>query len=177
MPAALSPDNTTRYYLTYHVQEADHTMMVRTSADVSDGTASENIAAFIEAMDPVLKASNFVKLERSEEGSSVRVPATWSGPSTWGSGEGDPDDQALFFSYTGKDVAGHKSRVDIFGRERASGEPWRIAATGESYIDDALAALRTTDAVFNTIGGDGAIWNNYENLSVSQHWVKKRRTG
>lgn len=173
--AALDPANTPRAYVTYLVAEAEHTMMVRCSADTSDGTLSEDIGAFIEAMAPLLYNSLFVKFERSDEGSNVRVPATWTGPTEWGGSSADPDEAPMFFSFTGKDVAGHKSRVDIFGRGRAVGDGWRIFAADDSSIAAALVALRTTDAVFNTISGAGALWNDYANKSVAQHWVQERR--
>lgn len=172
---ALPPESTARAYITYQVADAVHTMMVRVSSDTSDGTISEDVGTFLEAMTPLLYGSLFVKFERSDEGSNVRVPASWSGPTEWGGGSGDPDEAPFFFSFTGKDVAGHKSRVELFGRGRAAGDNWRIFEVDDSSIADALAALRTTDAVFNTIGGVGAIWNSYANKSVAQHWVKELR--
>jgi hypothetical protein len=173
--AALEPFNTARAYVTYTVAEAEHTMMVRTTEDTSDGTLSEDIGAFIEAVEPLLYNSQFVKFERSDEGSNVRVPAVWSGPTEWGGSSGDPDEAPMFFSFTGKDVAGHKARVDIFGRGRAVGDGWRIFAVDDSSIANAITALQTTDAVFNSIGGAGVLWNAYANKSVAQHWVQERR--
>jgi len=174
MPAALSPDNTPRAFITYAVANQNHTMMVRVSADETDGNIAENVGAFLEAMSPIVRGSTFVKFERADAGSSVRVPATWSGPTTWGGSPGEEEDAPFFYSFTGKDVAGHKVRVDLFGRERGEGDGWRLPGT-QTNIADALDALRTTDAVFNTISGAGAIWNEYANMSVAQHWVKVLR--
>jgi hypothetical protein len=150
-------------------------MMVRVSSDTSDGDISEAVGAFIDAIGGALFASVFVKFERSDEGSNVRVPATWSGPTTWGTGAGDPDDAPYFLSFTGKDVAGHKARVDIFGRGVVEGLGWRVNAADDAGVADALEALATPDAVFNSIGGAGVIWNQYANRSVAQHWVKMLR--
>jgi hypothetical protein len=133
------------------------------------------MSAFITALSPLLFASLFVRFERCAIGSNVRVPADWSGTTEWGATDGDPDEAPFFFSFTGKDVSGHKSRVEMFGRGRGVGDSWRIAEVDDTSIADALTELRTSDAIWNTIGDVGAIWNSYANKSVSQHWVKEVR--
>lgn len=151
-------------------------MMVRCGSDVSDGTLSEDISTFIEAMAPLLASSVFVKFERSAEGSNVRLPASWGGITEWGSGGTTDDQQApLFYSFTGKDGAGVRFRLEIFGRNTGPNVNWRLAAVDDDSVAAAITAMQTTDDLFNTVGGGQPIYNSYANESVSQHWVGQAR--
>lgn len=172
---ALPPESTARAFFVYHTVGEDHTIMGRCDGSMSDADVSSHFSAFVDAMDPLLFAATFVKMERSDLGSNVRVPAVYTGTTEWGSGVGDPDEVPFFFSFTGKSADGHKARVEIFSRGRASGDAWRIAEVDDSAIADALTELRTTAAFWNSISDVGVIWNSYANKSVSQHWVKNAR--
>jgi hypothetical protein len=173
--APLDPANTARAYLTYLTAGQNHTLTVRLDGAMSDADASTHISAFIDAMSPLLFHSVFVRFERSAMGSNVRIPAVWTGTTEWGGAEADPDEAPFFFSFTGKDFDGRAVRVELFGRGRASGDSWRLSEVDDTSVADALAELRTSDAIWNTISDSGAIWNSYANKSVSQHWVKEVR--
>lgn len=150
-------------------------MSARCDGAMSDADVSSHFSAFIDAIAPLLYHGLFVKLERSAVGSNVRVPAVYTGTAEWGITEADPDEAPFFWSFTGKDVGGHKVRVEMFGRGRAAGDNWRLAAVDDSSVQDVLDELNTSAAFWNTIGDVGAIWNTYANKSVSQHWVKELR--
>lgn len=173
--AALPPESTARAFWVYHTVGQDHTISARCDGALTDAEVSSHFSAFIDAMAPLLFAGLFVKMERSDLGSNVRVPAVYTGTTEWGISEGDPDEAPFFFSFTGKSADGHKVRAEIFGRGRSSGDNWRISEVDDSSIADALTELRTSSAFWNTISDVGAIWNSYANKSVAQHWVKELR--
>jgi hypothetical protein len=173
--APIDPTNTARAFFSYEVADAIHTIQARCDGAMSDADVSTHFSTFVNAMSGLLYGSSFVKLERSALGSNVRVPADYTGDTEWGTGTGDPDEAPFFFSFTGKDTLGHKVRVELFGRGRAAGDNWRILASDDSAISDALDELRTSSAFWNTIDDVGAIWNSYANKSVAQHWVKQLR--
>lgn len=174
MPTALDPSNTARAFMTYQVNGAVHTMMVRVGDTVSDGTISEAVGALLDAMDSLLYGSLFVKFERSAPGSNIRLPATWSGPTEWGDGEADQNAPTAW-SFTGKGTSGHKFALQIFGRSTEQNNNWRLAAADDSAIAAALAALETTEDVFNNINGDAPIYNQYANQSMNAYWQRKAR--
>ena len=174
--APLPPDNTARAFVTYQVDGRTHTLCARLDGAMSDGDASENISDFLSAMSPLVGATVFVKFERSDLGSNVRVPAVWGGITTWGSGgSGDDETAPLFWSFTGKSADGRAARVELFGRNIPPDENWRLPRSADTSVDAALAALETTDAIFNSISDVGVIWNQYANESISQHWVGQAR--
>ena len=174
--APLDPANTPRAYLTYRVAGQEHTMMVRyDAAAASTAVVATEITNFINAMDPLLFSSTFVRFEISAEGSNVRIPATWSGPTEWGGTPADPDDAPYFFSFTGKDTTGRRFRLEIFGRGTGAGLPWRVSTADDTSIQAAVAVLETEEAVFLSIAGNTPIYNQYANRSVSQHWVGEVR--
>lgn len=172
---ALPPENTARVFWTYNTVFENHTLMARCDGAMTDADVSTHISAFLDAMVPLLYHGLFVKMERSDIGSNVRVPAVYTGTTEWGSGDGDPDEAPFFFSFTGKSADGHKARVEMFGRGRAQGDNWRISEADDSAVSDALAELRTSSAIWNSISDVGVIWNSYANKSVAQHWVKQLR--
>lgn len=172
--AALPPDNTKRFFLTYNVNGRNHTMMVRADGTVGDGSASEEIGAFIEAMEPKLYSTTFVKFEHSAEGSSVRLPSVWSGPTEWGSGASTPNAPSAW-SFTGKDIAGHKFTLQLFGRSSAPTDDWRLSVADDSSIGAAVAALETEEAIFLTINNATPIFNQYANQSMNAYWQRKAR--
>lgn len=174
--APLPESNTDRAFLTYRVAGQDHTLMARYDAD--SATISEVIDGmndFISAMSALVYNSLFVRFEISAEGSNVRVPATWTGLTEWGGSDADPDEAPLFWSYTGKSLDGRRFRAELFGRGRAQGDNWRIAAADDSAVAAAIAAINTESAVWLTISGGTPIVNSYANKSVAQHWVKELR--
>jgi len=174
MPIALPPDNTPRAFITYQVNGRNHTMMVRLGDSISDGTISEDVSAFLTAMDPLLYATVFVKFERSAEGSNVRLPADWSGITEWGDGDAEQNAPTAW-SFTGKDFEGHKFALQLFGRATEQSNNWRVFAADDSSVTAALAALETTDEVFLTINQAGPIYNQYANQSMNAYWQRQAR--
>src|SRR4029450_3420072 len=172
---ALPPESTARAFFVYQTASQVHTMSARCDGSMTDAEVSAHFSAFIDAMAPLLYHGLFVKLERSDLRSNAMIPATSPRTPEWGIPGADPDEALFFWSFTGKDVAGHKVRVEMFGRGRATGDNWPLSEADDSSVADALAELRTSDAFWNTIGDVGAIWNSYANKSVAQHWVKELR--
>src|SRR4029450_4939611 len=127
---ALPPESTARAFFVYQTASQVHTMSARCDGSMTDAEVSAHFSAFIDAMAPLLYHGLFVKLERSDLGSNVRIPATYTGTTEWGITEADPDEAPFFWSFTGKDVAGHKVRVEMFGRGGATGDNWRLFGAG-----------------------------------------------
>lgn len=174
--APLPESNTARAFLTYQTQGRNHTLMARIDGAMSDGDVSEEMSAFIDALAPLLAASTFVKFERASLGSNIRTPATWSGLTSWGTGGSGDDEQApLFYSFTGKSADGRRARVEMFGRNTAPNENWRVTTGANADIAAAVAVLEGPEAVWNSISDLGVFWNQYANQSISQHWVGEAR--
>jgi len=141
----------------------------------SAAVAAAQIDDFLLAMGGAVAHSTFVRYEVSAVGSNVRVAQPWPGALEWGSGVPDDDEAPFFWSFTGKDVTGRRFRLELFGRGRIAGDSWRLNAVDDSNIAAAIAVLETEEAVFLTIAGNGPIFNQYANKSVSQHWVQELR--
>lgn len=174
--APLNPNNTARAFLTYNVVGHDHTMMARydpASADLA--TVIEQMSAFLDAIDPMVYPSTFVRFETSAEGSNVRVPQTWTGITSWGAGTPDPDEAPFFYSFTGKDPVGRRFRIEVFGAPGTQGAPWRYPAGALTGVDAAIAVLETEEAVFLSITGSTPFFNQYANRKASDHWVDELR--
>ena len=173
--APLSPDNTVRWFLKYNVNNHIHTVTVRSDATVDPGTFAEEMGTFIEAIEPALYSTQFVALERSGVGSSVRVPVGWSGPMEWGTDSGNEKDAPQFISFTGKSVDGRRFRLEMFGRIGEANANFRVLEIDSTVVANALLALETTEPMFLTISNAGPIFNRYMNQSISQHWIGELR--
>jgi len=173
--AALNPNNTQRFYLTYNVDTYNHTLCARSDAGVTAADASTGIGGFLTAMSTQVGHSVFVKFEVSTVGSNVRNPVTWSGPTSWGGSGSDAAAGPRFWSFTGKDVEGHKVRVDLFGRTTNDFPDYRLPAATYPIIQAAIDALNTSIPIFLTINSAGPTWNGYANQAYSQHWIKQAR--
>lgn len=172
---SLPANNTDRAFVTYTADTATHTLMVRVNGAASDGDLSEEIGGVLDTIGDELSLCTFVKFERAAEGSDIRVPAVWSGPATWGSGDPEANKIAWFWSFTGKDSAGHKTRVDFFGRHLAANDDYRVAAAANVHIADTIAAMNDAANSFYSIAFNTPFWNQYANESYSQHWVGEAR--
>lgn len=173
--APLPEDNTERYFLFYTVSGHTHSLTIRCEDGTSAATISEEVSAFLEAAEPMLYSTQFVKLEMSANGSNVRVPATWSGVTEWGTGAGPERNAPQFVSFTGKSVDGRRFRVELFGRIGEASDNWRIYAVDNTAVEESIAALATVEPVFLTISGAAPFLNAYANQSIAQHWVGELR--
>lgn len=174
--APLPESSTARAFLSYSVNGDNHTMMVRIDPSMTNDEVSASISAFLTAMAPTVNASLFVKFERSVEGSNVRVPATWTGLTEWGTNGFDTTKTPRFWSFTGKDVSGRRFRLELFGRAGADNDNYRIFAADDTAIEAAIDALETEEPAFLTIGNSSPIYNQYANQSYSQHWIGVSRS-
>jgi hypothetical protein len=171
----LDPTNTARAFVTYNADTVTHTLMVRINELADDADLSTQIGAVLDTIGDELSLCTFVKFERTAIGSNIRLPAVWTGPTTWGSGDPETDQQANFWSFTGKDSDGHKARVDFFGRHLAPNDDYRLQAADNVHIANTVSALTDASDSFFTIGLGTPIWNSYGNMSFAQHWVKQAR--
>lgn len=172
--AALPPSNTPRYFMTYNVNGRNHTMGMRADSTVDDAAASTAMGGLLDALEPLLYSSTFVKFEKSAEGSNVRVPAVWTGPTEWGTGTSTPNAPSAF-SFTGKDIEGHKFAVQVFGRNQAPNDDWRVPAVDDSAISDALEQLNDSTFTWLTINNMSPILNAYANQSMNAYWQRNAR--
>lgn len=173
--APLPPDSTDRYFFTYHVNGHDHTMQMRVADVVTDAEASASFSDLVNAMAGSLYASLFVRLERSFAGSNVRVPATYSGDTEWGTGESIANNPSAF-SFTGKSSDGRRFAVQLFGRNLAPEDDWRTSAVDSSSVSDALEILNNDTNMWRTISGLSPILNAYANQSMNAYWQRQART-
>lgn len=172
---ALPPDSTPRAYLDYQVGGHVHTLLVRTVEGATDAEVSDDIEEVIEAVQPLLLATVFVAFRRAAEGSNVSLPATWGGSTNWGTGTAEESQTADFYSFTGRDVTGHKVRYDFFGRSVPVNDDYRIPAGDDTSVAATIAAIQSTEAAFLTIGGRTPLVNGYANMGVSGYWQRQLR--
>lgn len=173
---ALPASNTRRYFLDYTINGVLHHLMMRTGDTKSESQASDVLDGLLTILASDLNEFEVQSLRRAENGSDVTNPVTWSGASSYGSGNANDNiGRVLSASFTGKDVTGHKIKFFIFGTKNLSTGDYRVQRSESSVIADALDYLATLNGFFITIAGEPPVWNQYVNQDVNDHWEKKLR--
>lgn len=174
---ALAPSNTPRWWLDYTANGDSHSMLMRAT---SDKTAAQVSTVFSDLLG-LFTADNIYGitpsgLRHAAEGSDVSLPATYTGGTSFGSGSAiDTDLRAKTFSFTGRDDAGHKVRLFVFGAKSGANGNYRIDR-GENFIMDSIEDYLTAlNGFFNTISGGHPIWNLYANTGWNDHWIRRAR--
>lgn len=177
---AHAPDLTERYYVQYTIGGRRHTMTFRYNGAGSapDAPFIAGVTAFLNSLRTKLfNGWTITGASFSAAGSSVRLPAT--PPTILPGGEALlPGFQANYLTFVGKDAAGTPARVLVFGTTispsgGAEGNDFRVNATEDIVISDAISALVTLSPV--SVAGAAVLWNPYANLGVHAHWQKKSR--
>lgn len=175
--APLPPESTRRYYLTYVVDTKEHTMVMRTEDTVDEVQATAALDAFISAFAGELQGISITKLEVSNSGSNVRLPAAWGGAASYGNGFSNVVNAPRFFSVTGKSGEGRDFRVEVFGAASTVDNNYRYTDAELSIVSDVIAALEADPQVWLTISGNKPIYNSYLNVAYSAYWQRQLRSG
>lgn len=153
-------------------------MGVRTADGMTPAAVSDFFRVFLQIHDGMLLQTAVLGLEYSLKGSNVRLPATYSGLSSFGGGSQDNNDRrARFISYTGRSADGHKVRLFLFGPSDISQGDYRVSAPESAIIAAAVTNLNAATDHFLTISSMQASWHAYANVGFHDHWIKEYRKG
>lgn len=172
----LPESNTERYWLIYDVDGNTHKMQQRCPNNHPTASVVSAFDQLLAALSTNLWQIDIIGLERAIQGSDVRNPVTWTGPTSYGLGAPADITQAATYSFVGRSNDGRKNRVFVFGAKVVGQDDYRYGAAESSPIAAALAVLNGLPNGFLTISGLKPIFKAYANLNVNQHWVKKLRT-
>lgn len=173
----LPPTNTERWWLDYTVNGDAHSMLMRTVLGIDPAVVSDGYADFLEAMGVgALYGINVTGLRRAVIGSDVTLPQLYTGSTPIGSGTGVAgDDRAKVFSFTGRDVSGHKARVFVYGAKVSADGDYRFDLSENADVIAGLTQLKATVDMFLSINGLPVVWNDYVNIGYNDHWIKQAR--
>jgi hypothetical protein len=144
---------------------------------VDSNEASTLFGGFLTAIESQLALITIVELAISFEGSNVRIPQVWAGAPTYGSGAMQAIDRPGQMNFVGRDAAGHRVRVGMYGLANLYDVNWRINASENAFVGDALTALTASASFFLTVLGNVPIWKLYANIGINDHWLKIVRRG
>jgi hypothetical protein len=174
---ALPPDNTPRWWLDYVANGDSHSMLMRAAAGKTAAEVSTVFSDFLGLFTTDnLFGITVTGLRHANEGSDVSLPETYTGTTAFGSGTAvDTDNRAKTFSFTGRDIFGHKVRLYVYGAKSGANGNYRIDR-GESFIMDSVEDyLNALDGFWETINGSHPIWNLYANTGFNDHWIRRAR--
>lgn len=173
--APLPQSNTQRWYYTYQNAFNEHVMIVRgdTTATIEDADAL--IGNMLSGIGGLFVESVITGVEHSAQGSNLRFPVVSERTSdTFGTGVGTIEQDSSQLTFVGRTIGGRRTRFTIFGYSGAS-SAWRVTSAENSAIG-AVANLFSADGPV-PVGIDlfPAVWHQYANVNVNDHWVKEAR--
>lgn len=173
--AALPQSNTARFLLDYADANNSHTMEMRCADGVGAVDAEVAFNGVLTAVEDRLSLINIIGLRHIVKGSNISVPVAWGGPTTYGAGAQTPINAPCFFSAVGKDTAGRRARVYIYGIVGLNDASYRLEP-GESGLPDALLTALTADpTVWLSISGLVPYWHRYINTGLNSYYQRKAR--
>lgn len=174
---ALPASNTPRWWLDYTVNGDTHSLQMRLPTGGTDADAEAVFSDLLALMDTnAFYLWNILGMRSAAVGTDVSLPATYGGPTAAGSGSStDGDFRAHTYSLTGRDAAGHKIKVTLFGAKLQANGDYRIQNGENASTDVLIDYFAALDMKFVTINALQPIWNNYVNTGWNDHWIKSRR--
>lgn len=175
--AALNPNNTERWYLTYQQGTLEHTITMRTRDGITLATVQAAFDAFMTACNPLLWLSTTTQLNRSLKGTNVRLPQDL-GPlaGTYGTVVPNSRDAVFGLAFPGRSVLGHKARVYPIGVKLQGDNNFVYTAAEVAGVSAAITALNAGDTNFWVgIDGEAVNWYPYATSKMNDHYVNKAR--
>lgn len=174
--APLPVNNTGCLFVDYSVAGENHTLLGR----YSDGNGPIDTAGaldeFLTALGTSMYEMTILGARHRPAGSTITVPFTWTGESTYGSDGGDHANTAWYMDFVGRSPGGRRVRLAIFGSknfEDSVDHDYRLPATGA--LADALAVLVSASGFIVAIDGEDPNWYNYVNVGVNAYWRNRIR--
>lgn len=174
--APILPNNTARYFLDYSVAGKGHTFQVRCDPEATDGDAIANIDAFMDIVGAFCYPITVEGFRFQQAGSDVSYDVAWTGSAGWGTGTAIPANSAQFYDFVGRDTAGVRVKLSVFGAGLVtSGGDYRIVDSEAGWVSDALDSLVSDATFFWTVGGGIPVWKSYVNCGINAYWRNKIR--
>jgi hypothetical protein len=169
-------NNTRRWWLDYSTCGHGHTLLMRSSDPVDAAEASAAIGSFLGDLSTQLREITITGFRTAAKGSDVSLPATWGGAATYGSGTGSEFESAQYLDFVGRDEAGRRVRVAVFGVVYSEvGNNYRVTTAESTAVVDALADLVGDPECFLTISELNPVWHTYANVGQNAYWRNKIR--
>ena len=143
--APLPSNNTAVWFLDYSCCGENHTMQARAGDAVDAAEASTAFDTFLTAIADEIFEMTITRLRSRAALSTVTLPATWGGASSYGSGAGVHADSAQMGDFVGRSFEGRRVRMCVFGwKTTLGGEDFRANVAEDSIIGDAVDILNGT---------------------------------
>lgn len=174
--APIPSDNTGVVFLDYLTCQENHTVQCRYGASSSPADAMTALDAWLTALGNSHFVMNVTGARNRDLGSNITTDLTWTGADSYGAGGGTHAASAQFYDFVGRDAAGVRLRLALFGAIiLTEGTDYRAVPGDDAAFAAALAVLNAASDVFITVGGGQPIWKQYVNLGVNAYWRNKIR--
>lgn len=179
--APLADNLTARLFVRYSAGGVDHVFLVRALGAVSPADVVNQARAFITALLPSLGTNvEFSGADYSAPNTNFSTPVDFGTPlvGTVVTAQVQGITVPNFVSFVGRDAAGRRARINIFGWVATQEGDYRVEAGDNVDLDAARAVLVANTTVFLSAAGLKPVWKNYYNIGRNAYWQRKqRRTG
>jgi len=174
--APLDPSNTERVKYTYQNSVNEHSIVFRVVTGTPTAQVDTVFQTILSNVGIGCMASTITGVDRALIGSNVYNPvgdSTLLGDS-FGSGAGNPLQDAESIGFVGRGSDGRRSRLFLFGFGSADTN-FRILPSENPNVGNVVSLLNDPDTPLLTISGTAPVFNEYANINFNDHWVKDAR--
>lgn len=118
----------------------------------------------------MLTSDSFLGVRHADSGSNLSFPLAFTPIAGTGSWTPETDDEAKFWSITGRSLGGYRCRLTFFTGASGDSAGYRIIGS-----NNLLTAVGTAEPPLVAIDGQEVVWNNYMNIGYNSYWQRQLR--
>ena len=169
-------NNTGIASLQYTCNSQAHTLEFRLGDTKTSADAAVVAGQLATALKPLmLPGDSFYGLRWQNKDALVSFPVSWTTIVGTGSGSAVPSQAPRFLSWTGRSLAGRRTRVTFFTQLLGADNNYRYNVGDVTQVGSVLAIL--DDSTRPVVAKDGAdvVWNQYANTGFNSYWQREAR--
>lgn len=173
----LPEDNTARLFVNYTHDTEEHEVQFRLLSPFTQSDLVDWVRGWLIA-NAVLFGSdvNFSSADWAALGSSVRNPVSWASILGTGTPSTSPVRLSRSGSFVGRSPDGRKVRLFFYGMVYGPDSTYRVYATEDGLLANAINGLNALNSRVGTISGSAPIFKNYLNLRNNSYWQSELRS-
>jgi hypothetical protein len=173
----LPEDNTARLIVNYTVGTEDHEVQFRLLSPFTQADLVGFVHTWINDH-KMLWGTNvqFHSADWIAQGSNVRNPISWAVIAGTGAAPTDPVAPSRSASFVGRSPDGRKLRIFFYGMVYGPDNTYRVEASLDPDLADAINDLNALTSRVGTISGSAPIFKPYVNIRNNAYWQTELRT-
>ena len=175
--APLPQESTARFWVKYNNGVDEHEVMFRHPEESSISALKVVVAAWFDALDPIIYAITIVGARYALNGSTVSNPIVTGLASGYGTGAMPLVSGPRELRFEGRSFDGRRASWSMYAQNIGTPDVYRFLPEANANIDATIAVLGAAASTPDicTISGESPIIYQYANVNFNSYWEEQRR--